>query len=127
MNLRLGKEAKTFDLDKITDPILKRKLESISKIGTSILEGDDLDNYVDVTSKLAKIYSTAKVPDFKDPTKMVSLEPEITLIMGESRDPEELEYYWTKHRDSTGGKMGEMYKEYIKLTNKAAKYVQFSL
>merc|ERR1712141_803664 len=56
LNLRLGKEAKTFDLDKITDPILKRKLESISKIGTSILEGDDLDNYVDVTSKLAKIY-----------------------------------------------------------------------
>ena len=57
---------------------------------------------------MEKIYSTAKVPDYKDKSKKVSLEPEITLTMGKSRDPDELEYYWTQHRESTGTKMREM-------------------
>jgi hypothetical protein len=41
---------------------------------------------------MAKIYSTAKVPMYKDKSKMASLDPEITQILAESRNPEELEY-----------------------------------
>ena len=100
---------------------MKRKLKSISQIGTSVLEGDDLNKYTSIINEMEKIYSTAKVQDFKDKSKVVSLEPEITLRMAESRNPKELEYYWTKHREVTGLKMRDMYKEYIKLTNKAAR------
>ena len=59
--------------------------------------------------------------DYKDKSKLVSYEPEIVLRFGESRDPDELEYYWTEYRKQTGSKMRDMYKEYVQLTNKAAR------
>ena len=121
LSLKLGKQATKYDLNSILDIDIRRKLESISQIGTSILNENDLDRYNVITNEMEKIYSTAKVPDYKDKSKKVSLEPEITLTMGKSRDPDELEYYWTQHRESTGTKMREMYKEYIELTNKAAR------
>ena len=98
LSLRLGREAKKHDVKKITNQDTRRKLESISQIGTSILNEADFDKYSKITAKMEKIYSTAKVPNFKDKSKLVSLEPEITLRMGESRDPQELEYYWDQHR-----------------------------
>ena len=121
LSLRLGRQAKKFDLNSIVDRDLKRKLESIADIGTSILNEKDLDRYNVIVNEMEKIYSTAKVPDYKDKSKKVALEPDITLTMGKSRDPDELEYYWTQHRKATGSKMKDMYKEYVKLTNKAAK------
>ena len=94
----MGKEAKKYNLNNIVDRDIKRKLESISQIGTSILPEEDLERYNVITNEMEKIYSTAKVADYKDKSKKVSLEPEITLLMGKSRDPEELEYYWTEYR-----------------------------
>ena len=52
---------------------------------------------------------------------MVSMNSLISSRMGQSRNPQELEYYWTKHRETTGGKIRNMFKEYIQLNNKAAK------
>ena len=42
--------------------------------------------------------------------------------MAQSRNPEELKHYWTKHRETTGSKMRDLFKEYLELNNKAAKY-----
>ena len=69
---------------------------------------------------MQKIYSTAKFPSYKDPEKLVRLEPDLTLILGESRDPKELEYYWSQWRQFTGAKIRDLYQEYIDLTNEAA-------
>ena len=121
LSLRLGKAAQKFDLNSIVDRDIKRKLESISQIGTSILDQEDLDRYNLIVNEMEKIYSTAKVADYKDKSKLVSYEPEIVLRFGESRDPDELEYYWTEYRKQTGSKMRDMYKEYVQLTNKAAR------
>ena len=120
--MRLGEKAKSFKLDQLKDKDLRRKIKSISQIGTSVLKGNDLDRYIEITSQMEKIYSVAKVNHFDDPSKQISLEPEITLKMGESRNPKELEYYWLQHRDTTGKKIRNMFKEYVKLTNKAARY-----
>ena len=74
-----------------------------------------------VTNDMSKIYSTAKFPSYKDKSKFIRLEPDLTLLMGESRAPDELEYYWTQWREFTGAKMRDMYLEYIELTNEAAR------
>ena len=102
LSLKLGREAKQYDINTITDQDLKRKLESLSQIGTSILEQEDLDKYNKITTEMEKIYSKAKVPAFYNESQMLSLDPDITLILAESRDPEELEYYWTHWREVTG-------------------------
>ena len=121
LSLKLGKQAQKFDLNQIQDKELKRKLKHIGHIGTSVLEGEDLEKYTKLVKGMEKIYSTAKVPEFNDKSKSVSLEPEMTLKMAMSRNAEELKYYWLQHRDTTGRKMRDMYKEFIKFTNKAAK------
>jgi len=120
LSLKLGREAKLFDANSINDESIRRKLEILSQIGTSILEDNDLEKYNGLTNEMSKIYSTAKVPDFKDKSKMLSLDPELSMILAKSRDHEELEYYWTQWREVSGKKMKDKYKEYVDLTNKAA-------
>ena len=71
---------------------------------------------------MVTIYSTAKVPKFNS-NKKVSMNSLMTSRMAQSRNPEELKHYWTKHRETTGSKMRDLFKEYLDLNNKAAKYV----
>ncbi len=121
MSLRLGKEAKKFDLEKIKDRDIKRKLDGLAMIGSSALPKDKLEEYNDITTKMSKTYNTAKVPSYKDKTKLVSLEPGIKKVLRESRDPAELEYYWTQWRNATGKQIRKLYMKYVDLTNEAAR------
>jgi hypothetical protein len=68
-----------------------------------------------------KIYSTAKVPSFENPKKLLSLEPDLAEIFEHSRDNKELEYYWNEWRKATGSKMRADFIENIALTNEAAR------
>jgi peptidyl-dipeptidase A len=122
LTLKLGKEASTFRLNKIQDHVIKRKLELFSSsIGTSVLETKDLDQFNNIVNDMTKTYSTAKVPSYKDKSKLLSLSPELSLVMSDSRDPDELEYYWTQWRDMSGAKIRDLYKDYVRLINKAAR------
>ena len=124
--LRMGKTATEYDLNGVTDEAIKRKLIKLrSEIGTNILESDDLTKYNKIVNDMIKIYSTAKVPKFNGNKRTVTLGSLMSQRMGQSRNPEELEYYWTKHRETTGKKMREMFKEYLQLNNKAAQYYFF--
>ena len=87
-----------------------------------MFEGDDLKKFKKLVNQMVTIYSTAKVPKFKS-NKKVSMNSLMTSRMAQSRNPEELEHYWTKHRETTGSKMRDLFKEYLELNNKAAKYV----
>jgi hypothetical protein len=72
---------------------------------------------------LEKIYITAKVPSYKNPKILLSLEPDLTDILSSSRDAKELEYYWREWRKATGVRMRKYFIENIDLTNEAARYV----
>ena len=87
-----------------------------------MFEGDDLNKYKKLVNQMVTIYSTAKVPKFNS-NKKVSMNSLMTSRMAQSRNPEELKHYWTKHRETTGSKMRDLFKEYLELNNKAAKYV----
>ena len=126
LNLRLGKEAKKFDKSKLNNRDLKRKLKMIAEIGASALPKDKLEEYNRITTKMAKIYSTAKVPGYKDRSKRLSLDPGITEALATSTDPGELEYYWTEWRRATGREMRDLYLRYVDLTNEASRFEQKS-
>lgn len=75
---------------------------------------------------MQKIYSTAKICDFKQPNKCdLSLEPEITEIIVNSHDPEELKHLWTKWRDATGKKLKTDFIRYVELSNEIARLNNF--
>ena len=117
----MGKEAKQFDASKLNNRDLKRKLKMIAQIGVSALPKDKLEEYNKITTKMAKIFSAAKVPEYKDKSKRLSLDPGITEALAKSTDPSELEYYWTEWRKATGREMRALYLRYVDLTNEAAR------
>ena len=101
---------------------LRRKLKTISEVGASALPQEKLDRYNSIKTKMSKIYSTAKVPSYKDKTKMMSLDPDIRDAVAKSTDPEELEHYFTEFRKATGRELRDLYLEYIELINEAARW-----
>ena len=121
MGLRLGREAKQFNVSMLNNRDLRRKMKWIAEIGVSALPPESLEEYNNITTQMVTIYSTAKVPDYKDKSKLLSLEPEIVEVLAESRDPRELEYYWTEWRSATGRKMRDLYLRYVNITNEAAR------
>ena len=76
-------------------------------------------------NNLNRIYSTAKVPSYQNPKKLLSLEPDLTDILASSRDAKELEYYWNEWRKATGVRMRKDFIDNIGLTNEAARYILF--
>ena len=57
----MGREAKEFDANSINDESIRRKLEILSQIGTSILEDNDLEKYNGLTNEMSKIYRSVHV------------------------------------------------------------------
>ena len=75
---------------------------------------------------ICHICSTAKVKEFKGSKgRVLSFAPDVKKIMSESRDPEELQYYWEQWREQTGEKMIDQYKQYIDLYNELAELSGF--
>merc|ERR1711910_4037 len=116
----LGKEAQKYDISKINDYDVKRKLKLMKNIGTSILPKDKLKAFIDLTTEMGKTFSTAKVLDYKTKSAQFSLEPELSEILANSRDPAELQYYWEQWRAASGQQIREMYGQYVDLYNEAA-------
>ena len=123
---RLGKEAQNYEINRINDYDVKRKLKLLKNIGTSILPTDKLKSFIRLTTEMSKTYSTAKVVDYKTKSAQFSLEPELTEILSRSRDPAELKYYWEAWRASSGQNIREMYGQYVDLYNEAAELNGFA-
>merc|ERR1712106_912532 len=121
MNKKFGKEAQSFDLSKIKDKEVVRKLKLMKNIGTAALPENKLKAFISLTVNMGKTYSTAKVTEFGASKKQLSLEPELTEILAKSRNAKELQYYWEQWRDSSGKKIKNMYHTYVDIYNEAAK------
>lgn len=75
---------------------------------------------------IENIYNTAKICPFDKQecnltTEGLTLDPEISAVMTNSRNYEELKWAWTQWRDKSGKLMRNEYKKYVELVNKAAK------
>ena len=121
LNQKYGKLAQAFDMAKIRDKEVKRKLKLMKNIGTSALPEEKLKKFISLTSNMAKAYSTAKVLEYGSSNKQLSLEPDLTLTLAKSRDAQELKYYWEQWRESSGKQIKDMYHTYVGLYDEAAK------
>ena len=66
--------------------------------------------------------SHPSIADFKFSFKIyIFFPPDITKVLKESRDYDELQHVWTAWRQQSGGKMMPLYKEFVELANEAAR------
>merc|ERR1712198_514328 len=71
------------------------------------------------------MFFSAKVANYKDKSRLLPFNPDIETIMAESRDPAELEYYWTEWRKATGIPMKPHYDDLIDVQNRIARDAGF--
>jgi peptidyl-dipeptidase A len=73
--------------------------------------------FAELTNKLNSIYASAKVCE---DGQCMSLEPEISKLMKNSRDYDVLLRAWKGWHEQSGGKMREIFKKTVDIQNKAA-------
>merc|ERR1711910_149795 len=120
LSKKLGKEAQAFDLTQLQGEDLRRKLKLMKNLGTSALPDGKLVRFNQLVSDMGSTYSKAKGTK-RGGSELWSLEPELTEVMANSRDPDELQYYWEQWREKSGKMIKGNYHEYIDLYNEAAK------
>ncbi|KAG5891815.1 hypothetical protein JTB14_027777 [Gonioctena quinquepunctata] len=116
-----------YDWNRFSDYSLKRQFRFYSVLGQAALPEDKFKRLREIISDMEGIYAKAKICDFKDDKKCdLALEPEITSILTNSRNPEELSHAWLQWRNSVGPKCKNNYVEYVNLSNEAAKLNNFT-
>lgn len=115
--LEYGQRARQFDTTDFQDESVKRIIKKLSDIERAALEKPELEEYNTLLSNMETKYSLAEVCRNKE---CLPLDPDLTKIMAESRDYDELLFAWKGWRDSAGKVIREDYQRYVELANKAA-------
>lgn len=100
---------------------LKRMIKKLTNIGDSILDTEDFLELEDAIMRMKTRYAKAKVQGISNRLNLLSLEPELTVILSKSRNADELKYYWANWYDLTGEPSREDFFKYVELRNKAAR------
>ncbi|XP_026471740.1 angiotensin-converting enzyme-like [Ctenocephalides felis] len=117
---KLNRTLCEFDL-KDACPDVQRQVAFLLKEGPSALSEEKFEKLDNILKTFENIYGTATVCNYKDDTRCgLKLEPELTERMANSRNPDELLYFWTAWRNATGRKMRKYYSEYVELMNEAS-------
>ncbi|ENN74047.1 hypothetical protein YQE_09338, partial [Dendroctonus ponderosae] len=120
-----------FNWQRFSDYSLRRQFQKYSVLGVAALPEEKFKQLETIISDMQAIYSKAKIcPNGQKPEDgaecTLSLEPELTQILSTSKDPEELKHVWLGWRNAVGAKCRGLYKQYVDLSNDAAKLNNFT-
>ncbi|EDW27357.1 GL21073 [Drosophila persimilis] len=88
---------------KLGDASQKRQLERIPRLGYDALDGMELTQVNALASNMSDSYRNVLHCAYKQPKNgTLRLIPEVQAIFQESRDLDEIEYYWLEWRQRTG-------------------------
>ncbi|XP_055848350.1 angiotensin-converting enzyme-related protein-like [Episyrphus balteatus] len=126
-NKALAEELLELGYQHLEDDNIHRQVKILTRLGFDVLPKEEHLELHSAISAMQKNYATLKVCSFKDKEKCdLTLEPHIQERLKESRDPEELQYYWKAFYDKAGTPMRENFKKYVTLSRKAAKLNDFN-
>ncbi|KAK3922188.1 Angiotensin-converting enzyme [Frankliniella fusca] len=125
-----SKHFKDLDQSKIKDDQLRRQVHFLQSLGTAALSDEEFKKLNSHLLSMQTTYSTAKVCPFSKQqcnleTEGLNLDPGIEEVITTSQNYEELTYIWKAWHDASGKKMRADYKEYVTLSNKAARENHF--
>ncbi|XP_033759589.1 uncharacterized protein LOC117341835 [Pecten maximus] len=118
-NKKKSEEANHFAWRNFTDVSLRRQFRFLTKRGIDGIKDENLlKEIVELQSDMEKIYSTGKVC-YKSSDNCLTLEPDLTRVLANSRDYLELLQAWKGWRDATGRKMKDGFEQFVNLSNHA--------
>ncbi|XP_058122546.1 angiotensin-converting enzyme-like [Anopheles ziemanni] len=111
-----------YDYESFQDEDLKRRVKRLVGLVYSALPVDKFAEILNAVNNMKENYAKIKVCDYHDRNKCdLALEPELTEILANSRDAEELKYYWQQWYDAAGAPTREDFQKYVDLNGEAAK------
>ncbi|XP_063699461.1 angiotensin-converting enzyme-like [Culicoides brevitarsis] len=118
----LGIKLKEYPYKSFKDEDLKRKFKKLVKLNYALLPEEQYKEMLDAISNMESNYAKVRICSFKDSKKCdFQLEPELTEILGSSRDEAELRYYWLEWYNKAGKPVREHFQKYVDLNKEAAK------
>ncbi|NP_001297119.1 angiotensin-converting enzyme 2 isoform X1 [Mustela putorius furo] len=116
-----SQHAKTYPLEEIQDPIIKRQLRALQQSGSSVLSADKRERLNTILNAMSTIYSTGKACNPNNPQECLLLEPGLDDIMENSKDYNERLWAWEGWRSEVGKQLRPLYEEYVALKNEMAR------
>lgn len=117
----VARELRQYDYNSFKDADLKRRIKKLTDLGYAALSEEKFSQLVDAISRMQENYATAKVCEYRNETNCnFGLEPELTLKLAKSRDPEELKHYWVQWHNVAGKPVRKDFDEYVTLNREAA-------
>uniref|UniRef100_A0A6E8W0T4 Angiotensin-converting enzyme n=1 Tax=Anopheles coluzzii TaxID=1518534 RepID=A0A6E8W0T4_ANOCL len=123
----VAEELQQFKTDQLTNATLKRRIKKLAKLGYAALPANQFKELLGAIASMESNYAKAKFCAHGDATKCdLSLDPELTEIFANHREPEELKYYWVQWYNATGAPVRESFQKYVELNRQAALRNNFS-
>ncbi|KAG5677065.1 hypothetical protein PVAND_006849 [Polypedilum vanderplanki] len=119
-NKKAALELLKFDYKNFKNETLKRLMSKMTMIGDNILDEKDFRELSSAISQMQSNFAKFKIGCFKNKNELLEFEPDIIEILLKSRDPDELEYYWTNFYNLAGTPSVKNFYKYVELRNKAA-------
>ncbi|XP_020279066.1 angiotensin-converting enzyme-like isoform X2 [Pseudomyrmex gracilis] len=118
----------TFAWSRIPDTLARRQLKLIATKGRSSLTDDKFNEIHRLITEMKELYVKARVCPYKefDVKCNMSLDHDINNIMAQSKDYDELLYYWHAWHEAIGPQLVNKYLRYVQLANQAARLNGFA-
>ncbi|TMS36533.1 hypothetical protein L596_003676 [Steinernema carpocapsae] len=121
-----SKQAKQFDLSKMSDPILKREFELLTVEGMSALSATKYAEFNEIYGTINREFNSRQICEYKGQNPCTILFSDLASILNNEKDLGKAVTLWQSWREVIARNMTSKYERLMELTNKAAKLNGFS-
>lgn len=126
-------KATSYTWKTFRDPSIRRQFRVLSVLGRAALPEDKLREVQQLLADMRDIYSRTRVCPYVKPARTtrprrpesvrcnLALDPDLTRIIAQSKDANELTHMWQQWHDETGRPLRSKFIRYVELSNDAAR------
>ena len=120
---KLRNELVKYNFECFENKTLIRYMKMMTNIGDAALTPYDMNNIEETIGSMLDSFSKFKAPKYtsENQTEVLNLDPDLNSIMRNSRDSNELKFYWESWHNIVGRNNKKNFFKYSKLRNDAAK------
>ncbi|XP_024941481.1 angiotensin-converting enzyme isoform X2 [Cephus cinctus] len=122
------RKAVSFAWSRVPDPLTRRQLKMIAVRGRSSLTDDKFNEIHHLIAEMKELYTRTRLCPYKKmgSTCNFSLDNEVSKVMAQSKNYDELLYYWRSWHEAVGPPLKNKYMRYVQLANQAARLNGFA-
>ncbi|XP_047368061.1 angiotensin-converting enzyme-like isoform X2 [Vespa velutina] len=122
------RKAVSFAWSRIPDPLARRELKMIVIRGRNALTDDKFNEIHKLIIEMKDIYSRTRLCPYRNMGSNcnLSIDHDISKIMAQSKDYDELLYYWHAWHEAIGPPLKNNFMRYVQLSNQASRLNGFA-